>query len=199
MVSLVFQLSGFNGLTAEGFRDSSLYLDTFDPLFVQQPWGFNDKTWSAASSPDYSSTGLIRSDSLRTRRRSSACDVTAHGILGTCGMHKAPSKKKRVKCSICDETFSRRHDMMRHEASTKSLFIGSIYLLCNSPHSMEKFKIGPASCVEDFSPARLCLLFTSVLHWDNVAPFIFSEVEPKLSCTCNVPAQIVKTVVCLIL
>ncbi|THV02978.1 hypothetical protein K435DRAFT_852233 [Dendrothele bispora CBS 962.96] len=27
----------------------------------------------------------------------------------------AKGGKKRVKCSLCDETFSRRHDMMRHE------------------------------------------------------------------------------------
>jgi len=26
-------------------------------------------------------------------------------------------KKKRFQCSLCDETFSRRHDMMRHEVS----------------------------------------------------------------------------------
>jgi hypothetical protein len=36
----------------------------------------------------------------------------------TCGVHArvhGPNKKKRVQCSLCEETFSRRHDMMRHE------------------------------------------------------------------------------------
>ena len=27
--------------------------------------------------------------------------------------------RKRVKCSLCDETFSRRHDMMRHEVTLR--------------------------------------------------------------------------------
>ncbi|THU90556.1 hypothetical protein K435DRAFT_910972 [Dendrothele bispora CBS 962.96] len=65
----LFQFSGFNGLLGEGHQDSNLYQDPFSQTFFpQSSWGHVSKTWSAASSPD-STSSVARSESFRGRRR----------------------------------------------------------------------------------------------------------------------------------
>ncbi|KAF5362653.1 hypothetical protein D9758_009613 [Tetrapyrgos nigripes] len=98
-----------NSSQAPGLNPTACFDMGFDPFFSQPTWG----NWSATSSPE---PGLPSSREILRNRRRSSPDTTVPGYFGTCGMHRPTSKKKRVKCSICDETFSRRHDMMRHEA-----------------------------------------------------------------------------------
>ncbi|KAF5355240.1 hypothetical protein D9758_006009 [Tetrapyrgos nigripes] len=83
---------------------------------------FGSDAWSDQSeSPPGDSSNLNVKEPVGVSRSRSAGRVSrrSSGYVsgGVQPRTNAANKKKRVQCSLCDETFSRRHDMMRHEAS----------------------------------------------------------------------------------
>ncbi|THU78796.1 hypothetical protein K435DRAFT_786091, partial [Dendrothele bispora CBS 962.96] len=64
-----------------------------------------------------STTRDTTNSTLETLRRANGCHVvTGATPTSTMGITMTRlRKKKRFPCSLCEETFSRRHDMMRHE------------------------------------------------------------------------------------
>ncbi|KAF5367968.1 hypothetical protein D9758_004462 [Tetrapyrgos nigripes] len=114
------------------------------PSWTQSP-GQPSSSGSSASSPETSANacsscnsvcrsdskeggGVKRSQGTRQTRRNSTAAATNRPLSNPApsavesseNTRRGPNVKgvkKRVKCSLCNETFSRRHDMMRHEAS----------------------------------------------------------------------------------
>ncbi|THU95592.1 hypothetical protein K435DRAFT_124222 [Dendrothele bispora CBS 962.96] len=80
---------------------------------------------SSSSNGDDCDTRRNLEGCTRTARSSTTRDVANSTLSGTpsvtgptptMGMARL-KKKKRFPCSLCEETFSRRHDMMRHESA----------------------------------------------------------------------------------
>ncbi|THV00359.1 hypothetical protein K435DRAFT_458403 [Dendrothele bispora CBS 962.96] len=68
---------------------------------------------------DFNSIPSCRASTRRGAHLSSPASTSSDSneLANTIKRGAIKGGKKRVKCSLCDETFSRRHDMMRHEAS----------------------------------------------------------------------------------
>ncbi|THU82014.1 hypothetical protein K435DRAFT_844522, partial [Dendrothele bispora CBS 962.96] len=82
----------------------------------EEAW--SDHSGTSVDSDSTTTTGLKEPTSVNRTRSNSRAIRRESGYRSSGGVQSrtnVAAKKRRVQCSLCDETFSRRHDMMRHE------------------------------------------------------------------------------------
>ncbi|KAK7459670.1 hypothetical protein VKT23_009651 [Stygiomarasmius scandens] len=164
-VNLLTSLMSLEGFLRNTVNDVSSTSGTPEQSITSESDYFSHESSGGRSDVE----GGVKRGTRQTRRNSNASYTDqSDESKSQAGSSNSKNKtnqaaKKRVKCSLCDETFTRKHDMMRHEVNFLSIDKPLSIYYFKRRVSMAKNKIGLVICAKGSSQTKRCFLFINVL------------------------------------